>query len=699
MQVLFFRLKNFVAEDNRFGYRASWSEMPAAMLLIASYLRRKGFNVIISDHEVGNGLSVDDVDVVVGVIPLCDGLPHGLVHLKEAKEKGKVTVLALYDDWDTVQRDILNDFPFVDYAIRRADRELALEALLKTLNSGGTFKESTPGLIFRQNGEVVDGGTLYAMNNLNHLKSCTREMKELDPSKYNVFFIRAIIGCPFSCTYCYLAKTRIRYRNPDAVAEEMALVPANCRVRLGSTDMLLDRRWAEEFLQELVTKGSVCNYDMDVRADSVIRNADLLPLFKKTGCIELVMGGESFHPEVLKATCKDISVDQYLKAVDIAIEAGIRPSFTMMLGHPLDSRETLEETYRRIKDLSSEVEINGFQYLRPLPGTQVEKECLDKGLLKAPLTYKDFIYARNHPLMPTLYLTEEELAEWFKKFSRLLAKRSFSNGSRPKIIGYARQALPLMLNKMGSFKSMIKKLSTHKRLNDQIVSLSPNNILLYRYILNLYKKDPRIIFLKPGRLYTSSYPNKIVLSLRHDVNVTPKSLKLLTDIEDELGLRSMIYVIVDENCYSLVEHTAYFKDLAEKGFVIGLYTTAQRAKVPLPQFAEEREKFKKILGYYPQFFSIHGISPHPEDWEEHIADFLKEVKLHLKWWGLYPCTQELEGIRHVEDSGEGGELGYLKGDFFNILDFPLGTKVELITHPEHWAEHLVPLKVDEEKKV
>jgi radical SAM superfamily enzyme YgiQ (UPF0313 family) len=699
MNVLIFRLKNFVAEENRFGYR-EWPEMPAAMPLIGAYLRRKGFNAIISDHELGAELPLDHVDVVVAVIPLCDGLPHGLTYLKEAKERGKTTVLATYDDWETVQRDILINYPFIDYGLRGVDREIALERLLNMLAAHDLPQESTPGLVIRRLNEVIDGGILIAGDDLSHLQSCVGELTELGPSNYQVFFVRAASGCPFKCTYCHIGGRTMRVRPPEDVAEEMALVPKGRKVRLGTTDMLLNRAWAEKLLENLLEKGSRCYYDADFRADSVIKNADLLPLLRRTGCIEVVMGGESFHPKVLKATRKGITVDQYEDATKLVIDAGISPSFTMMLGYPQDSNETLRETYRRTESLPSEVVINGFQYLRPLPGSEVEKECLEKGLLKMPLTYRDFIYARNHPVVPTLHLTHEELEEWMARFAKMLAKREADRRGK-KLVGPRRWVSRFASLGRSGMRPVISRVKAISSENDQLKrvrSLSPNSILLYRHLISFWKSKPRMAFVKPGEIYNAHYPDKVSISLRHDVDFYPDQLELFARVEEDLGLRSVIYIIFDSSHYDPEDHGELFRALHEKGFAIGLRTLALTSVVPLVKFADERERFKEVVGQYPKFFTIHGISPHSADRAESLSTFMVEVESYRKRWGLYPCSHANQGLRIVEDSGEGGEFGFLREEFFRIHEFPLGTKVELLTHPEHWVEHPVPWSIDEAKR-
>jgi hypothetical protein len=412
------------------------------------------------------------------------------------------------------------------------------------------------------------------------------------------------------------------------------------------------------------------------------------------------MGGESFHPEILKATRKGVTVAQYEEAAREVIDIGMKVSFAMMLGHPLDSDETLAETYRRIEALPPEAVINGFQFLRPLPETQVERECLELGLLKNPLTYQDFIYARNHPLMPTLHLSEKALVSWMARFNELLVKREADRKDAklegPKL--WFSRFKNLGRSGVSTLGSKIKGLSSKNDNLKQVRSLSPNNIRLYEHLLSFYKLDPRVEFVAPAEIYSVNYPNKVTVSLRHDVDFYPDKIELLTQVEEKLGLRSVVYVVFDNSHYEAEKYGELFRELDKKGFAIGLHTLAPAARVPLIKFAEERDLFKEVLGQYPKFFTVHGISPHPDNWVERVSTFRDEIELHRTRWGLYPCSQGYHGLRAIQDSGDGGEFGFLKEEFFRIHEFPPGTNIELLTHPEHWVEHPVPWSVDEKKR-
>jgi hypothetical protein len=302
--------------------------------------------------------------------------------------------------------------------------------------------------------------------------------------------------------------------------------------------------------------------------------------------------------------------------------------------------------------------------------------------------------------MPTLHLSEKALVSWMARFNELLVKREADRKDAklegPKL--WFSRFKNLGRSGVSTLGSKIKGLSSKNDNLKQVRSLSPNNIRLYEHLLSFYKLDPRVEFVAPAEIYSVNYPNKVTVSLRHDVDFYPDKIELLTQVEEKLGLRSVVYVVFDNSHYEAEKYGELFRELDKKGFAIGLHTLAPAARVPLIKFAEERDLFKEVLGQYPKFFTVHGISPHPDNWVERVSTFRDEIELHRTRWGLYPCSQGYHGLRAIQDSGDGGEFGFLKEEFFRIHEFPPGTNIELLTHPEHWVEHPVPWSVDEKKR-
>jgi radical SAM superfamily enzyme YgiQ (UPF0313 family) len=411
MNILLFKLRGYIAEENRFGHR-TWAEMPSNIATTAAYLTGQGFDVDIADDAVYPNERFGRYDVVAGWISVADGLFEGLDYLRIAKRAGCKTALVLFDDFAGVQRQILTDYSFVDYGVRRWDVETTLAKLLKHIQSGERY--DFRGLVRRMGDLVVDNGeAIHHPENLHHLVSSRAFLERLVPTSYEQFAVRVGSGCPFKCTFCHIGDRDNRYRRIEDVLEELACIPQDSMVRVLSADLPQDTEWLRQFCEGIIARGIRIRWETDSRF-TWLKDVEFLKLMRRSGCVELAIGLESYHPDLLKAYKKGYKHEIIEDALKVALQAGITPSLNMMIGHPLENEETLRTTESFLRGLSTkkDVKLIGIQYLRPLPGTKISRELEQHGLLKRPLTYKDFFASRDEPVVPTLALSKSEIVAW-----------------------------------------------------------------------------------------------------------------------------------------------------------------------------------------------------------------------------------------------------------------------------------------------
>ena len=143
--------------------------------------------------------------------------------------------------------------------------------------------------------------------------------------------------------------------------------------------------------------------------------------------------------------------------------------------------------------------------------------------------------------------------------------------------------------------------------------------------------------------------------------------------------------MVDKMNYNITTHVNFLKSLAKKGFLIALHSNAMNYKNKLFQLELEINKFKKLLGFYPKTFSLHGKIIKYKNYNSIKNDFLINCKNIMKKYDL-SGTHNISGIDYwVEDSLRGGEFSYLTDEFFSKK---LSSKKVLgvLLHPDHWVE-------------
>ncbi len=117
-------------------------------------------------------------------------------------------------------------------------------------------------------------------------------------------------GCPLTCTYCgqWLFWKRWRYRSPHNLVGELITLARRYGVKivwLADENFAADREVIQEVLNLLVEADLGLSLNVNITAADVVRDADLLPLYKAAGIDYVVMGVESLEDEVVTSVRKN----------------------------------------------------------------------------------------------------------------------------------------------------------------------------------------------------------------------------------------------------------------------------------------------------------------------------------------------------------------------------------------------------------
>src|SRR5262249_37061931 len=143
----------------------------------------------------------------------------------------------------------------------------------------------------------------------------------IDHSRYSYWGgKRAVVvqfsrGCPYLCTYCGQRGfwTRWRRRDPVKFAKEMAWLHRAHGVELiNFADELptgSPKAW-KACLEALIAENVKLILVGSTRAGDIVRDAALLPLYKKAGVIRFLMGIESYEEATLKRIKKGATTSE-----------------------------------------------------------------------------------------------------------------------------------------------------------------------------------------------------------------------------------------------------------------------------------------------------------------------------------------------------------------------------------------------------
>lgn len=207
-------------------------------------------------------------------------------------------------------------------------------------------------------------------------------------------------GCPYDCTYCCnnaLRKTAggryVRTRSPENILKEVRFLsehfPDNNEIFIEIETLDCNKRWTLELcsrladfnscLPEPVVFGS--NYrvnpqTIDEAVFSALGNAG----FKHLN-IGLESGSERVRREVLN---RNYTNDDLLRVVSLAREHGLKIYLYNMIGLPGESREDHQDTIELNRICQPDGHYTGIFY--PYPGTALYNTCLERGLVKKPVS-------------------------------------------------------------------------------------------------------------------------------------------------------------------------------------------------------------------------------------------------------------------------------------------------------------------------
>jgi radical SAM superfamily enzyme YgiQ (UPF0313 family) len=330
-----------------------------------------------------------------------------------------VLTLAKGAHFNVLDVDELTRHPALDAALREEIEETCLEI------AGGRPLGEVAGLTWHAgDGRVIRNPSRPFTRDLDALPFPARHLTR------NALYVRPDTGapqttlvtnrgCPHRCTYCLanqVAGLANRYRSVDNVLAEIR----ECVERHGISSFLFrsdlftqNAAWVRLLCEAILDSGLAISWACNSRVDTI--DPATLRSMKRAGCWIAAFGVESGDQAALDRLQKNARVEDARRAVALCREAGIRSSVYLLMGLPWDTHESLTELIAFAIDLDPD--IVEFFYPYPFPGTPLQRQCVELGLL-APGEVPKESYA--YPAMRTQTLSREELAAY-----RAAALRSF----------------------------------------------------------------------------------------------------------------------------------------------------------------------------------------------------------------------------------------------------------------------------------
>ena len=333
---------------------------PYGLLSVAASLEKAGHTVNLIDREVSplsnqeilNYIKLHQPDLV-GLSIFTIGSEEGIALAQAIKGQfGSIPIIA-GGPHVFVGVEYLKAYSCFDYLVVGEGEITAIE-LVAALENGRKVAE-IPGLIIRQGDGWQDTGLRPQIADLDQLPfpafHLLDNLKLYHPSPFGYRRLPHLPlvtsrGCPFQCIFCSrIWGNKWRAHSAEYVLEMIKYVVTRFGVKeiwFAEDTFALNRKRVIQICEGILSMG--LNIVWSCMTNINVLDEELLILMKRSGCWQVQLGLESGSDPVLKFIRKPITTAVIREKVNLIHRLGIKIRGYFILGHLIDTRETIQQT-------------------------------------------------------------------------------------------------------------------------------------------------------------------------------------------------------------------------------------------------------------------------------------------------------------------------------------------------------------------
>ncbi|MFC1698998.1 B12-binding domain-containing radical SAM protein [Candidatus Omnitrophota bacterium] len=351
-------------------------EPPLGIVYIAGVLEKNAKNVYLKDFEVEDfsesilaetlkKYNIDLVGVSFRTASYCSA-KHFVNLAKKINRDLKIVIGGHHAT--AFPESALKDIE-CDIAVR-GEGEYAFLDVVEALEKDKSLQEIT-GISFKDNGRILHNPGRKPIENLDLVPYPARHLLPVD--KYTIMTILTSRGCPFSCIYCDkgVSGKKVNLRSPENVYQEILDIDKRFgKKRLYVVDdfFFLHKQRLNKLLDMMISNENLnISWICQARVDGV--DEELLNKAKRSGCAQIMYGVETGDKSELAYIRKESTLEQAAEAIRLTKKTGIVTRTNFMLGFPISTRKSMENTIKFAKQASPD--IVRFFSVSPLPNTEL----------------------------------------------------------------------------------------------------------------------------------------------------------------------------------------------------------------------------------------------------------------------------------------------------------------------------------------
>lgn len=263
----------------------------------------------------------------------------------------------------------------LDYVVIGEPEQVICELAEQRLNKKLRLSEIS-GLGYKENGEVFINKRRAIPWSYDY--SIFPDYSRINKDKYRLSLtgkpfavVKTSVGCDYSCSFCtsevYYGKGW-RARSPENIVKEIENI--NLRQKIDNFLFLSDTfngnsKFVEDLASLILSHGLKIKWVSNSRVDLVYE--EQASLMKKSGCLLVSLGIESFDRDILKINNKFINPEHIKRGIEIFNKQGILTYGYFIFGLEGETRISVFKTM--FKAWCSRLDFANFYSLTPYPGT------------------------------------------------------------------------------------------------------------------------------------------------------------------------------------------------------------------------------------------------------------------------------------------------------------------------------------------
>ncbi|MEM6533908.1 MAG: magnesium-protoporphyrin IX monomethyl ester anaerobic oxidative cyclase [Myxococcota bacterium] len=411
---------------------------PAWVAYLTGALRKHGFNDIrfidamtkdIDDETLADMLREEDAPTLIGCTAITPSIYQAQKTLQIAKSIHPNAVTVLGGIHATfMYKQVLSEEPSIDYIIRGEGEEVLIN-FVEALNAGtlDAQRRNIAGLAYREDERIIATPANPPIRQLDGLHA-DWSILDWDDYIYIPLGKRVAIpnfarGCPFTCSFCSQWKfwRTYRTRTPKNFVDEIERLVNEHDVGffiLADEEPTIHRKKFIALCEELINRDLDIQWGINTRVTDILRDEDVLPLYRKAGLVHVSLGTEASAQLNLERFRKETTVADNKKAIQLLRENGMIAEAQFIIGLENETPETIEDTYKWAMDWECDM-ANWIMYT-PWPFSDLFEELADK------VEVRD--YARYNfvtPIMKPDAMTRSDVLNGvMKNYRRFYMRRS-----------------------------------------------------------------------------------------------------------------------------------------------------------------------------------------------------------------------------------------------------------------------------------